>query len=108
MINIAVQKKNGSYVSFCSKGHAGFAEEGEDIICAAVSVLVINTANALEKFTQDPPHLEEKDGYVRFTFPAGPLSREAMLLMDTLVLGLEDISGTYGKKYVKVQIQEVD
>ena len=29
-----------------SKGHAGYAEEGQDIVCAAVSALVINTVNS--------------------------------------------------------------
>ena len=42
MIRVTVKKRNGSYVSFTSKGHAGYAEEGYDIICAAVSVLIIN------------------------------------------------------------------
>ena len=28
-------------------------EEGQDIVCAAVSVLVINTVNAIEQFTDD-------------------------------------------------------
>ena len=28
-------------------------ENGEDIVCAAVSVLVINTLNSIERFTDD-------------------------------------------------------
>ena len=47
MITIKVSKKNGSYVDFVSKGHAGYAEEGYDIVCAAVSVLIINTVNSI-------------------------------------------------------------
>ena len=43
MITITVKKRNGNYLEFVSKGHAGYAEEGQDIVCAAVSVLVINT-----------------------------------------------------------------
>ena len=42
MITITVKKRNGNYLEFVSKGHAGYAEEGQDIVCAAVSVLVIN------------------------------------------------------------------
>ena len=41
MITITVKKRNGNYLEFVSKGHAGYAEEGQDIVCAAVSVLVI-------------------------------------------------------------------
>ena len=53
MITIKVRKKNGSYEEFISKGHAGYAEAGQDIVCAAVSALIITTVNSLEKFTDD-------------------------------------------------------
>ena len=29
------------------KGHAGYAKRGEDIVCAAISVLTINTINSI-------------------------------------------------------------
>ena len=64
MITVTVTKKNNSYTEFTSKGHAGYAEEGQDIICAAVSVLVINTVNSLETLTHDQISVKEKDGYV--------------------------------------------
>ena len=35
-------------VGFDAFEHAGYAEEGEDIVCAAISVLTINTMNAIE------------------------------------------------------------
>ena len=35
------------------KGHAGYDEYGKDIVCAAVSVLTVNMANSVEKFTDD-------------------------------------------------------
>ena len=40
MITVTVSKKNSSYTEFVSRGHAGYAEEGQDIICAAVSALI--------------------------------------------------------------------
>ena len=68
MITVTVSKKNNSYVSFTSKGHAGYAEEGYDIICAAVSALIINTVNSLEQLTGDQIQAEESDGFVSFSF----------------------------------------
>ena len=41
------------YLDFLSKGHAGYAEEGQDIVCAAVSALIITTVNSLEEFTEE-------------------------------------------------------
>ena len=34
-------------------GHAGYAEEGEDIVCAGISALVINTINSLGVYTKE-------------------------------------------------------
>ena len=46
-------------------GHAGYAEEGYDIICAAVSVLVVNAVNSIETFTDDTfADADEDDGIV--------------------------------------------
>ena len=102
MITIEIRKSGEDYVGFSSKGHAGYAEEGYDIICAAVSVLAVNTINSIEKFTEDAFKAEAKDGMVRWKFTELPISNEAKLLMDALVLGLEYIRESYGKKYIKI------
>ena len=94
-------------MGFSSKGHAGYAEEGYDIICAAVSVLTVNTINSIEKFTDDAFKAEAADGMVRWKFTELPLSKEAKLLMDSLVLGLEDIQENYGKKYIKIVVKSL-
>ena len=86
MITITVKKRNGNYLEFVSKGHAGYAGEGQDIVCAAVSVLVINTVNSLETFTDDQFEVQEDDGYVSFHFTA-PVTERGTLLMDSLILG---------------------
>lgn len=102
MITAEIRKSNGEYVGFSCKGHAGYADEGYDIICAAVSVLTVNTMNSIEKFTDDAFKAEAADGMVRWKFTELPLSKESKLLMDSLVLGLEDIQDNYGKKYIKI------
>ena len=102
MITVEIRKSGNDYIGFSSKGHAGYAEEGYDIICAAVSVLTVNTINSIEKFTEDAFKAEAADGMVRWKFTEIPLSKEANLLMDSLVLGLKDIQENYGKKYIKI------
>ena len=106
MITIKVRKKNGSYEEFISKGHAGYAEAGQDIVCAAVSALIINTVNSLEKFTDDNFDVHEKDGFVYIHF-RNNLSERAMLLMDSLLLGLTEIAGSYNNRYLTVKVKEV-
>ena len=54
MIRVTIYKnEKHQCVGFKAHGHAGFSEEGQDIVCAAVSVLTINTLNAIEKFADD-------------------------------------------------------
>ena len=53
MIKITVYSRQDQSTGFRSEGHAGYAEEGYDIICAAVSVLSVNLVNSIEEFTED-------------------------------------------------------
>ena len=54
MIKITVYKNSEQeYTAFHCIGHAEYADAGEDIVCAAVSVLVINTVNSIEKLLSD-------------------------------------------------------
>ena len=106
MITVTVSRKNNSYIELLSRGHAGYAEEGQDIICAAVSALIVNTVNSLESLTRDRFDLDEKDGYVHIRFPEG-LTAGGKLLMDSLVLGLTEIEKSYSKQFLKVKVREV-
>ena len=106
MIKVTVTKSNGKYIGFRSGGHAGYAEEGQDIVCAAVSALVITTANALDAYTEDSYVLEEDDGFVSWQFKE-EISERGTLLMDALVLGLTEIMNSYGRKYLRLENKEV-
>ncbi len=50
MINADFQKKDSVIIGFSVKGHAEFADEGEDIVCASVSSAVQLVANAITDF----------------------------------------------------------
>ena len=106
MITIKVRKKNGEYLDFCSRGHAGYADSGHDIVCVAVSALIVNTVNSLETFTDDEFTTEEHDGYVSLRFQ-GSLSERGKLLMDSLLLGLTEIEHSYKNRYLTVKVKEV-
>ena len=93
MIRISFKyNTDGAPVGIRCDGHAGFARFGKDIVCAAVSVLVINTMNSIEAFTEDEftGEVNEKKGHVVFEL-ADSCSEEAKLLMRSLELGIRDI-----------------
>ncbi len=90
------------------KGHADYAEYGQDIICSAVSALTLNMANSVEAFTDDPfeGQVDEEKGGFTFHF-TGTVSRESKLLMDSLILGITNIRETYGNEYINIRFREV-
>ena len=106
MITVTVEKKNKAYVSFLSKGHAGYAKQGQDIVCAAVSALIINTVNSIERFTEDEIEVREEDGFVSFRFKK-PVTKQGELLMDSLILGLTEIEKSYKNRFLTVKVKEV-
>ena len=81
---------DGEHRGFRISGHAGFSEAGEDIVCAAVSVLAQNTVNAIEAFTEDTFLCSVEEGYLDCTFSGG-ISKETKLLLNTMLLGLESV-----------------
>ena len=105
MITAKVIKHNGNYQSFSCEGHALFDDAGKDIICAAVSVLVINTDNSLDTLTDNKFNASD-DGHIRWEFLNTP-DDKGILLMDSLVLGLREIERKYGSNYLRLMIEEV-
>ena len=75
------------------EGHAGFAPSGKDIVCAGVSTLVTNLVNSIEELTEDTIEYETGDGYI--IIKHGNLSEGASLLVDSFLLGIEEISTNY-------------
>ncbi|MCI9138628.1 MAG: ribosomal-processing cysteine protease Prp [Lachnospiraceae bacterium] len=108
MITVSVYKSQGIYKGFHCLGHAGYGKAGRDIVCSAVSVLVINTINSIETFLSEDIEVtvDEQIGKIHLDFQKAP-SEKAALLMDSLVLGLTGIEENYSKKFVRLSIKEV-
>ena len=90
MILVTIYKDQEGYIGFEAEGHAEYSESGTDIICAAVSVLMTNTANSIEALTNDTIVDSSEDGYLTCEFPEG-LSPEGTLLVDSMILGLRQV-----------------
>ena len=48
MTTVCFYKADGFYYGFEEQGHTGFAESGEDILCAALSSMTMLIINAIE------------------------------------------------------------
>ncbi|MBS6953408.1 MAG: ribosomal-processing cysteine protease Prp [Enterocloster asparagiformis] len=112
MIQVTIFRDSGEsgdvFTGVELKGHAGYAESGRDIVCAAVSALVLNMANSVETFTEDgfEGEMDEQTGGFSFHFTAD-ISPESQLLMNSLVLGLRNIEKEYGERHIIIRFEEV-
>ena len=103
-----IKSRNGEYKGFNCIGHSGYANSGEDIVCAAISVLVINTINSLEQLAGEKFKLviDSEDGLIdcRFEYK---INEKSKLLLDSMILGLQEIKKQYGKTFIDLTFEEV-
>lgn len=74
-------------------GHAGCAEKGKDIVCAAVSILEHTLLRSLKILTEDNVNIEREKGFTVIQFK--DLSKEGKLLVDSFFIGISDIAVKY-------------
>ena len=89
MTTITFRSEGGRITGFDSQGHSGYAEEGEDIVCAAVSStigLVIATINDVLGLAASVK-VREEDTFISLRLPGG-LGQTAESTCQALLTGL--------------------
>ena len=104
MITITIRKEKDKVVAFSVTGHAEYADEGQDIVCSAVSALTINTVNSIEQLTSDRICTAQSDGELHAEM-LGTVSPEAHLLLQSMYLGLQSVAEQY-PGHVKIIVTE--
>ena len=84
-------------------GHAGYAEIGKDIVCAAVSSLTQGLIHSLKALTDDEISYRVASGHAEITYK--DLSERGKLLVDSFFIAVSDIQLTYGDDYVKIRAE---
>lgn len=105
MIVCEFSRVNGNIESVSTQGHSGYDDRGLDIVCAAVSTLMISAVNGLTEYANiNVKYTIDDDGFIQFELPK--LSDERLLLqanaiLETLYLGIVSIAAEY-EEYMKV------
>ena len=97
MTSVRIRKTDaGDYRGFRLEGHAGYAKAGEDIVCAALSILAINTVNAIDLFTEDNVFVtqDQESGLIDCRLQEG-VSADTTLLMRSFELGVSELAKQY-------------
>lgn len=74
-------------------GHAEYADQGKDIVCAAVSILAQTLAVSLDNFTNDRITHVQHNGHMRIDYK--DLSERGQLLIDSFFVGISGIANAY-------------
>ncbi len=105
MIRATLLTRKNRLCGFDIQGHAGQAEQGRDIVCAAVSSAVYLTANTLTEVCGCQAAVKESEG--RLSVVVSPGEEEtAQIPLNGLRLHLEGLQAQYSQ-YIQLQQTEV-
>ncbi|QWQ38235.1 ribosomal-processing cysteine protease Prp [Gemella sp. zg-570] len=108
MINVLIVKKEDRILEISVDGHANYAKQGWDIVCAGVSAVVIGGINAIDelddKVVFDVSANEDTTGYI--TYRSIKPTYEEQLLLKSMVISLQSIEENYSK-YISIETREV-
>jgi len=111
MIKVTIHQNHLDEVSsFTVKGHANFANRGEDIVCAGVSAVTFGAVNAIEELTGIVPSIQQggEGGFLHCDLPK-ELEKEThekiQLLLKGMIVSLQTIERDYGK-YIKITFKK--
>ena len=99
MIKINVKREDDVVKYIKISGHADYADEGYDIVCASVSCIAITTVNALISINEDCIVYSESDGLLEI----GIMIHDEIIdkLIDNMLNMLEELSQDY-KENIKI------
>ena len=102
MIKITITREDDDRIkSVTSVGHSGYAEEGSDIVCASVSVLLQNAQKTFEEILNIDTFytVDTNKPSLSITLPnlSGENLKMADLIMKSTVNGLYDLFDTFPK-----------
>lgn len=100
-------------IKYMISGHAGFADEGYDIVCAAVSVLAQTALFSLNKVCEiddnEMKYFIDDNGVMEVSLSSKlpyDKRKKANIVLRTMELGLESVAESYPRN-VAVEYREV-
>ncbi len=101
MIEIKVHWAKDNLSGYEIKGHALYAEEGEDIVCAAISVLAQTGVFSLDRFTSMELEKDVDKGMLCCEIPEDISQEEknkAELIIKTVLVGMYETARAYPER----------
>ena len=104
------RRSDGILTGYRAQGHTGYAQAGQDIVCAAVSALTQSTLNGLRSVLKAPVMFDIDDRKATLEAEITPEAtgeqvEQAQLLLVTLLEGLQAIERSYPRN-VRISFEE--
>lgn len=110
MVTIKITRNNQQeIIGYRVRGHAQTAPYGEDIVCAAVSVLAQTTIMGLNQVLGQRPKYKMAEGDLSCKVEANLPKTErekTSILLETMLVGLKNIQQQY-PQYIAIDDEEV-
>ncbi|GEN33047.1 MULTISPECIES: ribosomal-processing cysteine protease Prp [Aneurinibacillus] len=106
MITVQVKRRSdGTIEKITISGHAGSADYGRDLVCAAVSAISLGTVNAVELLLNvGLPARQGDSGFLEVKVPddyAPELAEKVQLLLEGMIASLYSVAVSHDK-YVRI------
>lgn len=103
MIKINLLRKSAQLLGFEITGHSDYAQSGQDIVCAAVSILSFTAVNTLNFYHKKFDFCDDKD---RFYLELKSNDITTDVILNNFRIGIESLTENY-KEYVRLHLKEV-
>ncbi|ACB84125.1 ribosomal-processing cysteine protease Prp [Natranaerobius thermophilus] len=106
MIQVEVYRKKGKICGFKVEGHADYAREGEDIVCAAISALSLTGVFASEKLCNLSKQITQpEEGLLSLEMPTGLDEQQQQtyeIILETVIIGIYETAKNY-PDYINIE-----
>lgn len=104
MTKVEVMYQGENIIKVSAVGHANFAPNGTDIVCAGISTLLQTAVLAIKSMVKVDIVDTMKDGKLILNVP---IDTEAQIVIKAILIGLKDIESDYPKNIIIKEIKDV-
>ncbi len=109
MTTVVVRTESGKIRSVECDGHTGYGEEGEDIVCAALSSIVQTALLGLFGVAEINVQVtrSDEDGYLKMVLPSDMDEiqiERAEVILRTMLLGVRDLREGYSD-FIELEVK---
>ena len=108
MTHVVVTRRNNRIVSVECTGHTGYGEQGEDIVCAALSSIVQTAAlGLLQVVGLKLDYRTDERGYLKMALPDDldeKVRHDCDIVLETMLLGVADLNQGYSD-FIELEVK---